>query len=76
MENHPLNNHQLNKIFSDTYNLCPIPLRCIVVFAKSVKFHWNRPYLGFWEQNDKTYFFINLVYYHLGIRLVIPKQGS
>jgi len=61
--------NQVKSLFIKIITLYPLPFNCMILLARSIKFKWNKPYLGFWEQNKKTYFMINLVYYHVGIRV-------
>lgn len=56
-------------LFLKIFPLFPIPFNVTVFLGHSIKFKWNAPYFGFWEQNNKTFFMINLVYYHVGLRL-------
>lgn len=64
-----MNTDLVKPLYMKIFSLCPVPYNLLIIFTRNIKFKWTKPYLGFWEQNKKTYFMVNLVYYHIGLRL-------
>lgn len=59
----------LKMIMVKVTDLCPLPWKILFLLSKAIEKKWTKPYVGFWEQNKKTYFMVNAGYYHVGIRI-------